>query len=32
MWVTMTPGQRTLAAESWNLNVGPFFARRDFAG
>jgi Asp-tRNA(Asn)/Glu-tRNA(Gln) amidotransferase A subunit family amidase len=28
--VTMTPEQRTLAADSWNLNVGPFFARRDF--
>jgi len=31
MRVTMTPAQRTLAAESWNLTVGPFFARRDFA-
>ncbi|MGZ5958755.1 MAG: amidase, partial [Myxococcaceae bacterium] len=30
MRVSMTPAQRTLAAESWNLNIGPFFARRDF--
>jgi Asp-tRNA(Asn)/Glu-tRNA(Gln) amidotransferase A subunit family amidase len=30
MRVSMTPGQRTLAAESWNLNMGSFFARRDF--
>jgi Asp-tRNA(Asn)/Glu-tRNA(Gln) amidotransferase A subunit family amidase len=30
MRVSMTPEQRTLAAESWNLNMGPFFARRDF--
>jgi Asp-tRNA(Asn)/Glu-tRNA(Gln) amidotransferase A subunit family amidase len=28
--VTMTPGQRTMAAESWEFNVGPFFGRRDF--
>lgn len=28
--VSMTPEQRTMAAESWNLNIGPFFARRDF--
>jgi len=30
MRVNMTPEQRTLAADSWNLTVGPFFARRDF--
>ena len=30
MRVSMTPEQRTLAADSWNLTVGPFFARRDF--
>ena len=30
MRVSMTPEQRTLAADSWNLNVGPFFVRRDF--
>ena len=30
MRVSMTPAQRTLAAESWNLTIGPFFARRDF--
>ena len=28
--VTMTPAQRAMAAESWDQNVGPFFARRDF--
>jgi len=28
--VTMTPAQRAMAAESWELNIGPFFARRDF--
>ena len=28
--VTMTPAQRNMAAESWEFNVGPFFARRDF--
>ncbi len=31
MRVSMTPEQRTLAADSWNLNIGPFFARRDFS-
>ena len=30
MRVSMTAEQRTLAADSWNLNIGPFFARRDF--
>jgi Asp-tRNA(Asn)/Glu-tRNA(Gln) amidotransferase A subunit family amidase len=30
MQVSMTAEQRTLAADSWNLNIGPFFARRDF--
>jgi Asp-tRNA(Asn)/Glu-tRNA(Gln) amidotransferase A subunit family amidase len=30
MRVSMTPEQRALAADSWNLNIGPFFARRDF--
>ena len=30
MRVSMTAEQRTLAAESWNFNIGPFFARRDF--
>ncbi len=30
MRVSMTPEQRALAADSWNLNLGPFFARRDF--
>ena len=28
--VTMTASQRALAAESWEFNVGSFFARRDF--
>src|SRR5215469_12419010 len=28
--VTMTPAQRAMAAESWEFNIGPFFARRDF--
>jgi len=30
MRVSMTPEQRALAADSWNFNIGPFFARRDF--
>jgi len=30
MRVRMTEEQRALAADSWNLNIGPFFARRDF--
>ena len=30
MRVSMTPQQRALAADSWNLTMGPFFARRDF--
>jgi Asp-tRNA(Asn)/Glu-tRNA(Gln) amidotransferase A subunit family amidase len=30
MRVSMTPQQRTLAAESWDTIIGPFFARRDF--
>ncbi|HUM12815.1 MAG TPA: amidase [Myxococcaceae bacterium] len=28
--VAMTPPQRVMAAESWELNIGPYFARRDF--
>ncbi len=30
MRVSLTPAQRALAAESWEFNIGPFFARRDF--
>ena len=30
MRVSMSQDQRALAADSWDLNVGPFFARRDF--
>ena len=28
--VTLTPAQRAMAADSWDFNVGSFFARRDF--
>jgi Asp-tRNA(Asn)/Glu-tRNA(Gln) amidotransferase A subunit family amidase len=28
--VSLTPTQRAMAADSWEFNIGPFFARRDF--